>query len=72
VVVKAARSNEPIGALQASFLIFEQDVELSNPVADVGALESLAAVTLAPEQRAGLLAESKTGAKSLEVETQAK
>jgi len=76
VVVKAARSKEPIGASQARFLVFEQDLELNNPAADVGALESLAAMTdgktLAPEQLAGLLAEIKKGTKSLEVETQAK
>ena len=76
VAVKAKRKEEPIGASQARFLVFEQDLELNNPAADVGALESLAAMTdgktLAPEQLTSLLGEIKKGTKSLEVETQAK
>jgi hypothetical protein len=51
-------------------------LELNNPAADVGALESLAAMTegksLAPEQLPSLLEEIKAGSKSLEIETQSK
>jgi len=76
VAVKARHKSEPIGASKARFLVFQQDLELDNPAADVGALESLAAMTdgksLAPEQLASLIAEIKKGTKSLEVETQAK
>jgi uncharacterized membrane protein len=76
VVVKARRKDEPIGAAQARFLVFEQDLELNNPAADVGALESLAAMTggksLAPEQLPSLFKDLKKSTKNLEVETQAK
>lgn len=76
IAVKARHKSQPIGAAKARFLVFEQDLELDNPAADVGALESLAAMTegksLAPEQFPSLLAEIKKGTKNLEVETQAK
>jgi prepilin-type processing-associated H-X9-DG protein len=76
VVVKAKRGAELLGSSQARFLVFEQDLELNNPAADVGALESLAAMTegksLAPEQLPSLLEEIKAGSKSLEIETQSK
>ncbi|HWB09392.1 MAG TPA: glutamine amidotransferase [Pirellulales bacterium] len=76
IVVEATRNREPIGSARARFLVFEQDLELSNPAADVGALESLAAMTsgkaVAPEQLPKLLAEIKEGTKELEVETQSK
>lgn len=76
VIVKASRKSELLGESKARFLVFEQDLELNNPAADVGALESLAAMTdgksLAPEQLTSLLEELKAGAKSLEVETQSK
>ena len=56
--------------------MFEQDLELNNPAADVGALESLAAMTggksLAPEQLPSLFKDLKKSTKNLEVETQAK
>ena len=76
VVVNVKHDSEPLGASQARFLVYDQDLELNNPAADVGALESLAAMTegksLAPEQLPGLLDELKAGAKSLEIETQSK
>lgn len=76
VVVNVKRKLEPIGASQARFLVYDQDLELNNPAADVGGMESLAAMTegksLAPEQLPGLLDELKAGAKSLEIETQSK
>jgi uncharacterized membrane protein len=76
IVVEATRNGEAIGNARARFLVFEQDLELSNPAADVGALESLAAMTsgktVAPEQLPKLLDEIKEGTKELEVETQSK
>ncbi|HVX62059.1 MAG TPA: glutamine amidotransferase [Pirellulales bacterium] len=76
VVVNVKHDSEPLGASQARFLVYDQDLELNNPAADVGALESLAAMTegksLAPEQLPSLLDELKAGAKSLEIETQSK
>lgn len=76
VVVEATRALESIGTAKARFLVFEQDLELNNPAADVGALESLAAMTngkaVAPEQLPKLLDEIKAATKDLEVETQTK
>ena len=76
IVVEAKRTLEPIGTAKARFLVFEQDLELNNPAADVGALESLAAMTngkaVAPEQLPKVLDEIKAGTKELEVETQTK
>jgi uncharacterized membrane protein len=76
VVAEATLNREAIGSARARFLVFEQDLELSNPAADVGALESLAAMTsgktVAPEQLPKLLDEIKEGTKELEVETQSK
>jgi hypothetical protein len=76
IAVEATRNREAIGKARARFLVFEQDLELSNPAADVGALESLAAMTqgktVAPEQLPKLLDEIKEGTKELEVETQSK
>lgn len=76
LVVEATRERQPIGTARARFLVFEQDLELNNPAADVGALESLAAMTsgktVAPEQLPGLLEQIKAGTKQLEVETQSK
>ncbi|HVA46517.1 MAG TPA: glutamine amidotransferase [Pirellulales bacterium] len=76
LVVEAAREQQPIGTAKARFLVFEQDLELNNPAADVGSLESLAAMTsgktVAPEQLPRLLDEIKAGTKELEIETQTK
>jgi uncharacterized membrane protein len=76
VVVEATRAHQAIGTARARFLVFEQDLELNNPAADVGALESLAAMTsgktVAPEQLPRLLEQIKVGTKDLEVETQSK
>jgi hypothetical protein len=76
LVVEATRQHQPIGTARARFLVFEQDLELNNPAADLGALENLAAMTLgatvAPEQLPRLLEQIKAGTKELEVETQSK
>ena len=76
LVVTATHPGETLGSARARFLVFEQDLELNNPAADVGALESLAAMTsgkrVDPEKLSGLLAEIKAGTKDLEVETQSK
>lgn len=76
LVVTATHGAEAVGTARARFLVFEQDLELNNPAADIGALESLAETTsgkrVAPEQLPALLAELKAGTKELEVETQSK
>lgn len=76
IEVDAARQGQAIGKARARFLVFEQDLELNNPAADVGALESLAAMTggktVAPEQVPRLLEQIKASTKDLEVETQSK
>lgn len=76
VVVEATREHQSIGKARSRFLVFEQDLELNNPAADVGALEGLAAMTagktMAPEQLPRLLDEIQTETKNLEVETQTK
>lgn len=76
IVVEASRQGQSIGTARARFLVFEQDLELNNPAADVGALEGLAAMTsgktVPPEQLPRLLDEIKAGTKDLEVETQSK
>lgn len=76
IEVEASRQRDSIGKARARFLVFEQDLELNNPAADVGALEGLAAMTtgktVAPEQLPRLLQQIKAGTKDLEVETQSK
>lgn len=76
LVVTATHNAEAVGTARARFLVFEQDLELNNPAADVGALESLAEMTsgkrVAPEQLPALLTQLKAGTKELEVETQSK
>ncbi|HET6882884.1 MAG TPA: glutamine amidotransferase [Pirellulales bacterium] len=76
IAVEAMREHQTIGKARARFLVFEQDLELNNPAADVGALEGLAAMTsgktVAPEQLGRLLEQIKAGTKDLEVETQSK
>ena len=76
LIVTATRDAEAVGTARARFLVFEQDLELNNPAADVGALENLAEMTsgkrVPPEQLPALLAELKAGTKELEVETQSK
>ncbi|MBN2021419.1 MAG: hypothetical protein JW809_01375 [Pirellulales bacterium] len=74
--VTARQGQTPLGAAQARFLVFEQDLELDNASADVSALESLAAMTdgesIAPEELSGLLARLRGGTESLEEQTEVK
>jgi hypothetical protein len=73
LVVKGKRGGQQLGTAQARFLVFDQDLELDNPAADRGALESLAAMTtgrtVPPEQLPDFFAQLKEQLKDLEVET---
>jgi hypothetical protein len=77
----AARDREgtPLGSAKSQFLVFEQDLELDNAVADPTLLASLAAMTrqaggqsLAPEELPRLLRHIQEEPKELEIETQVK
>ena len=73
VVVKASAGGTTVGTAQARFLVYDQDLELDNPAADRGLLESLAAMTdgrsVASEQLPELFASIKKQLEQLEVET---
>jgi hypothetical protein len=45
VVVSASRGGENLGTAQARFLVYEQDLELENPVPDASLLQNLARMT---------------------------
>ena len=72
IEVRARKSAQLLGSARARFLVFEQDLELDNPAADVAVLESLASMTggrsLAPEQLPGLIEELSEQTEHLEVE----
>jgi len=76
LTVTATRDGETLGTAQARFLVFEQDLELDNPVADPALLESLAAMTegesLPPEQLSDLLDRLRRQPPRLEIERQTK
>ena len=76
VQVEAKAKGQTLGTAQARFLVYEQDLEMDNPAADLGAMESLAVMTggraVAPEQLPNLLAELKQAAHNFEIETQIK
>ncbi|MEX2558408.1 MAG: hypothetical protein WD403_00770, partial [Pirellulales bacterium] len=76
LAVTARRAVESIGAAQARFLVFDEDLELSNPAADRGLLESLAAMTsgktVAPEQLSALFDELQEQTRELEVQSESK
>ncbi|MGD9723269.1 MAG: glutamine amidotransferase [Pirellulales bacterium] len=68
-----------LGSAKSRFLVFEQDLELDNAVADPTLLASLSAMTrdvggqsLAPEELPSLLARLKEQPADLDVETQVK
>lgn len=73
LIVKSVSGGATIGTAQARFLVYDQDLELDNPAADRGALESLAAMTegrtVAPEQLPELFESIKKQLAQLEVET---
>jgi uncharacterized membrane protein len=73
LVVKASSNGVTIGTAQARFLVYDQDLELDNPAADRGTMESLASMTdgrtVASEQLPELFASIKQQLEKLEVET---
>ena len=75
----ARHNGAQIGSAKSRFLVFEQDLELDNAVADPTLLASLSAMTkdvggrsLAPEELSDLLDEMTEKPLELEVETQVK
>jgi hypothetical protein len=76
VAVVAMRGGQRIGAAQARFLVYEQDLELENPAADPALLASLANLTggraLAPEQLPKFLDELRKQPLALDIETETK
>ena len=73
LIVKASSKGTPIGSTQARFLVYDQDLELDNPAADRGTMETLAAMTggqtMAAEQLSELFERIKQQLEQLEVET---
>ena len=76
VSVVAMKGGQKIGAAQARFLVYEQDLELENPAADPTLLASLASLTggkaLAPEQLSHFLEELRKHPLATEIETETK
>ena len=79
IQVTARHDNEPLGSARSRFLVFQQDLELDNAVADPTLLASLAAMTrdvggqsLAPEELPDLLARMKQRPIEMEIEVQVK
>jgi hypothetical protein len=76
VEVTATLAGESLGTARARFLVYQQDLELDNAVADRGALDMLAKMTggesLAPEQLPGLLDELKKVPEQLQIAVQTK
>ena len=79
IAVTARRGDSPLGSAKSRFLVFEQDLELDNAVADPTLLASLSEMTkdvggqsLAPEELPDLLRRMKDKPLELEVETQVK
>jgi hypothetical protein len=70
IQVTATKAGKPLGTAKARFLVFEQDLELDNAVADAGVMESLAALSggksLAPEELPGLIKQLGQETKTLE------
>ncbi len=79
VVVTATQNGAPLGQAKARFLVYEQDLELTNAAARPDLLTSLAAMTqsaggrsLAPEQLADLLRELQQKPRQFLVESEEK
>lgn len=74
--VRATRDGKELGTAKARFLVYEQDLELDNAVAERGMLETLASTTggesIAPEQLPALLEKLKKVPQELEIEIQTK
>jgi len=72
ISVTARRGGQQLGTAHARFLVFEEDLELENPVADPSLLVSLASISggksLAAEELPGLIEELQKYPEQLEVE----
>jgi hypothetical protein len=74
VELSASQDNRKLGTARAEFLVFDRDVELSNPAADRGQMADLAAWTkadggkpIAPEELPRLIDEIRNRPKDYEV-----
>ncbi len=76
IEVTAMHDGQPLGSARARFLVFEQDLELDNPGADVVTMQSLASLTggesLAPEELPALIRRLATETEDLLVERETK
>ena len=76
LIVKASVGGARLVRPSARFLVYDQDLELDNPAADRGTLESLAAMTngrtVAADQLGQLFNSIKEQLEQLEVETMTK
>jgi len=74
--VQATHNEEPLGGSSARFLVYQQDLELDNPAADLSLLSNLASMTggepKAAEELPLLLEELSRQPPDLEVETERK
>jgi hypothetical protein len=79
VEITAEQEGKVIGMAKGEFLVFDRDIELSNPAADHEQLARLAAMTsevggrsLAPEQLPALLEELRDRPPEMDIEVQTK
>jgi uncharacterized membrane protein len=79
IEVSAELDGQSIGIAQGEFLVFDRDIELSNPAADHDQLARLAAMTreaggrlIAPEELAGLFQQLRDQPPELDIEIQTK
>lgn len=76
VRVTATAEGAELGSAQSRFLVPEEDLELSNPVADGGLLQSLAAMTggqaAVPEELGSLLRQLAAQSEKFDVKTEVK
>ncbi|MBL9123768.1 MAG: hypothetical protein JNG90_09060 [Planctomycetaceae bacterium] len=76
VAVVALKQGQRLGAAQARFLVYEQDLELENPAADPSLLASLSSLTggraLTPEQLPRFLDELRKQPLAQDIETETK
>jgi uncharacterized membrane protein len=77
IAVTATQAGAPLGEARSRFLVFEQDLELDNPAADLDGLKSLAHLTadfggrsLAGEELPDLLTELASHPPELEIATE--
>jgi uncharacterized membrane protein len=79
IEISGEREGQPIGTAQSEFLVFDRDLELSNPAADHDQLARLAAMTrdaggrlIAPEQLLGVLEQLRDQPPEMDIEIQTK